>query len=98
MMNSTVIILLAVVVIAVVMNIVTFALYAMDKSRAQKNQWRIKEATLITCGFLMGGLGAFLGMKILRHKTQHTMFKILVPLAMLLNGGVIVLALFLLYS
>ncbi|MCL2527000.1 MAG: DUF1294 domain-containing protein [Defluviitaleaceae bacterium] len=69
----------------VVMNIVTFGLYAIDKRRAIKKEWRISEATLILCAFLMGGIGAALGMRIIRHKTDKPKFKILVPVAVVLN-------------
>jgi len=77
----------------IICNIVTFALYATDKRRAANKQWRISEFTLIMAGFIMGGLGALLGMRILRHKTQHIQFKILVPLALVLNLVIIVLVL-----
>jgi len=89
-MNASFIGLLVLLAITVVMSIVTFALYATDKRRAQNNQWRIKEATLFMCGFLMGGVGAMLGMSILRHKTKHISFKILVPLSVVVNIVVIV--------
>jgi len=88
--GTGIIILFVILAIAVVMNVVTFALYATDKRRAQNNQWRIKEATLLICGFLMGGIGAFLGMSLLRHKTKHIQFKILVPLAVVVNIAVVV--------
>ena len=81
--------------VVVVWNVVTFSLYAADKRKAKNNEWRISEATLITCAFLMGGIGALLGMRILRHKTQHIKFKLLVPIAVILNIGIIVLFLFL---
>ena len=55
----------------VVWNIVTFAMYAIDKRKAKKNEWRTSEATLIGVAFIMGGIGAFLGMTLLRHKTKH---------------------------
>jgi len=87
-MNTT-IVLIAIAVI-VIWNIIVFALYAADKRKAAKNKWRISEATLITCAFLMGGVGAFLGMRILRHKTQHWQFKLLVPLAVIINIAVVV--------
>ena len=90
--GSMIYVILAAVV--VLCSIVSFALFAMDKSRAQKNKWRISEATLIGSAFIMGGLGALLAMKFLRHKTQHTSFKILVPLATLLNIAVVVAVLF----
>jgi len=88
-MNTTIVI-IAIAAI-VIWNIIVFALYATDKRRAAKNKWRISEATLLTCAFLMGGIGAFLGMRILRHKTQHWQFKLLVPLAVIINIAVIVL-------
>jgi len=75
----------------IVWNFITFMLYASDKRRAVKKAWRIKERTLILCGFLMGGIGALMGMYMLRHKTQHLMFKILVPLSVLLNIAAIVM-------
>ena len=82
------------VAVMVVMSVITFALYSADKRRAQKNLWRIKESTLILCGFLMGGLGAMLGMSMLRHKTKHIKFKLLVPIALLFNIVVIVAVLY----
>jgi uncharacterized membrane protein YsdA (DUF1294 family) len=74
----------------IVWNIITFSLYAIDKAKARKNQWRISEATLIICAFLMGGIGALLGMQILRHKTQHIKFKVLVPIAVVVNIAALV--------
>ena len=78
------------IAVFVLWNIITFALYASDKRRAAKKQWRISEATLILCAFFMGGIGAMLGMSILRHKTHHIKFKLLVPLAVVLNIAVVV--------
>ena len=86
---NTIFILIAAAAI-VLWNIIVFALYAIDKRRAAKNKWRISEATLLTCAFLMGGIGAFLGMRMLRHKTQHWQFKLLVPLAVIINIAIIV--------
>lgn len=42
-------------------NLIVFIVYGMDKHKAKKNKWRISENTLIVCAFLMGGLGALLG-------------------------------------
>ena len=68
-----------------IMTVVTFALYGADKSKAQKGKWRIPEKTLLLFAACFGGLGAFLGMKIFRHKTKHTSFKILVPVFMIIQ-------------
>ena len=83
------IVLIAAAVAVAIWNIVTFSMYAIDKKRASSGAWRIKESTLLGSAFLMGGLGALLGMNILRHKTQHIQFKILIPLALVLNIAII---------
>lgn len=75
----------------IVWNIITFFLFGIDKSKAKKGKWRINEAVLITCAFLMGGMGSLLGMLIFRHKTRHLKFKLLVPLALVVNIGFVVL-------
>ena len=65
-------------------NVVSFVLFGVDKRRAIKHDWRIKEKTLLISCFLGGGLGGLLGMFIFRHKTKHLKFLTLVPLSILL--------------
>ena len=72
------------------MSVVTFFLYGADKRKAQKGKWRISESTLLLFSFLGGSLGAFLGMRAFRHKTQHWKFKILVPLFLVLHIALLV--------
>lgn len=57
-----------------VISIVTYVLYAVDKRRAQKKQWRIPEATLIGFSLLGGAIGGYLAMHTKRHKTKHWYF------------------------
>ena len=80
--------------ILLVWNLCVFIMYAVDKSRAKKNKWRISEATLIAVAFFMGGCGALLGMHVLRHKTKHLKFKLLVPIAVVVNVLVVVAVVF----
>ncbi|MBQ0030456.1 MAG: DUF1294 domain-containing protein [Bacteroidales bacterium] len=61
-------------------NIVAFAMYGIDKWKAKKSKWRIPEANLLAVAAFGGALGAWLGMKTFRHKTQHKKFIIFVPL------------------
>lgn len=65
----------------VIINIVAFAMYGIDKSKAKKKRWRISEASLLSVAFLGGAYGAWLGMRVFHHKTRHKKFQILVPLA-----------------
>lgn len=57
-----------------VISLIAFVMYFADKKKAQKNKWRIKEATLLGFGFFGGAIGALLAMKIFRHKTKHWYF------------------------
>lgn len=72
-------------------NIITFVMYGIDKRKAKKSKWRISESNLLAVAFLMGGIGALLGMTVFRHKTKHFKFRLLVPLAVIVNIGVVVL-------
>ena len=76
-------------IIFAVWNLAVFFLYGIDKLKAKKGAWRISEKTLLVCAFFLGGVGAFAGMKVFRHKTQHTSFKILVPIFAILSLGII---------
>lgn len=58
-----------------VINIVSCSLMYVDKQKAKKNEYRIREATLWQFAFLGGALGAFIGMRSFRHKTKHPNFK-----------------------
>jgi len=54
-------------------NLVAFSLFALDKARAQAGGRRIPERTLLLAA-LLGGLGAWLGQRLLRHKTRKQPF------------------------
>jgi len=72
-----------------VWNLISFLIMGIDKRKARKEKRRISEKTLITCAFLMGGIGVGAGMLTFHHKTLKWKFRILVPLAILCNGAVI---------
>lgn len=72
-------------IVIAVWNIAVFIMYGADKYKAIKGQWRISEKTLIISAFLFGGTGAMLGMLVFRHKTKHLKFRILLPLAIIVN-------------
>lgn len=76
--------------ILIIWNALVFIIYGIDKQKAIKNRYRIKEFTLILLAFFMGAVGSLIGMKAFRHKTKKTKFKILIPLALLINIAVLV--------
>lgn len=69
------------------------ALLAMliDKRKAQKNLWRIPEATLLTMAAIGGSLGAYAGMQLFRHKTKHLKFSLGIPVLLAIHVIVLVL-------
>jgi uncharacterized membrane protein YsdA (DUF1294 family) len=63
----------------IIINIVTFLVYGIDKWKARKTMWRIREASLLMLAVLGGSIGAWLGMKVWHHKTQHKKFRYGIP-------------------
>ena len=61
-------------------NVVTFAVYGIDKAKAKRGAWRVPERTLFLLPLLGGSLGALLGMKVFHHKTKHWYFVWGIPL------------------
>ena len=55
----------------VIINVVTFLIYGIDKRKAVKHKYRISEKTLILMALIGGSIGALIGMKVFRHKTKH---------------------------
>lgn len=74
-------------------NVIAFVMYGIDKRRAKKDAWRIPEARLLLVAAAGGSVGAWLGMKVWRHKTLHKKFRYGVPAIFLLQ---VALALYLL--
>jgi uncharacterized membrane protein YsdA (DUF1294 family) len=69
----------------IAINIVTFLVYGIDKWKAKQGSWRISEATLLILAVIGGSIGALLGMKVWRHKTQHKKFKYGLPLILIIQ-------------
>ena len=67
----------------IVVNIITFVVYGIDKWKAMKGRWRISEFTLLLLAVIGGSIGALLGMRVWHHKTKHLKFKYGVPLILL---------------
>ena len=54
----------------VLLSIIAFIAYGVDKSKAKKGKWRTKEKTLLLLSFLGGAFGGFPAMLVFHHKTK----------------------------
>ena len=79
-----------VLVYLVIINVVTFFMYGIDKWKAKKSKMRIRETALLGLAVLGGSIGAWLGMKVWHHKTLHKKFKYGVPTIIIVQLALIV--------
>jgi uncharacterized membrane protein YsdA (DUF1294 family)/cold shock CspA family protein len=71
------------------MSIVAFIAYALDKSAAKNNLWRTQESTLHLLGLLGGWPGALLAQRVLRHKSKKAAFLVVFWATVLINSAVL---------
>lgn len=69
----------------VIINIIAFLLFGIDKRKAKKNKWRIPESTLLMFAVAGGSIGSYCGMKQWHHKTLHKKFSWGIPLIIILQ-------------
>lgn len=60
----------------VVINVLSFLLYGVDKFKSMTNKWRISEKWLLIPSLIGGSIGSLLGMIVFRHKTKKIYFYI----------------------
>lgn len=81
----------AILIYLIIINIMSFILYGLDKRKAVHHRWRIPERTLIGSAVLGGGIGAYIGMWVFHHKTKHPKFVIGVPVIIIIEAVIVVL-------
>lgn len=69
----------------VLINFVTFIIFAVDKWKARNNRFRIKEAVLFLLCLLGGTIGGIIGVHALHHKTTRQAFVVGIPLILLVQ-------------
>ena len=74
----------------IIVNIVSFILYGIDKYKAKRGKWRISEATLLLMAVIGGSIGAWVGMRLWHHKTMHKKFKYGIPVIMIMQVCLVV--------
>ena len=63
-----------------IINAAGLLLMLVDKWKAKKNRWRVRESTLLLVAALGGSVGCLIGMYLFRHKTRHLKFTLGIPL------------------
>jgi uncharacterized membrane protein YsdA (DUF1294 family)/cold shock CspA family protein len=73
-----------------VASLLTFIMYALDKSAAKKGSWRTQESTLHLLSLAGGWPGALIAQHKLRHKSKKQSFRSVFWVTVLLNCGAFV--------
>lgn len=68
----------------IIINLISFIIYGVDKFLAIKHYYRISEFILLSFGFVGGVVGSILGMIYFKHKTKKIKFKIYLFLCFIL--------------
>ena len=74
-----------ILVLYLVLSLITFAAYALDKSAAQKGAWRTQESTLHLLALAGGWPGALIAQQKLRHKSRKESFRFVFWVTVTLN-------------
>lgn len=70
----------------VIINILSFILFGIDKKRSIKKEYRIPEKILFLITFLGGAFGSLFGMFFFHHKNRKLKFLLFIPLCCILWG------------
>lgn len=68
----------------IIINIISFFLYYIDKRASIKHKYRIPEKILLLASMIGGCFGSLFSMMSFHHKTKHIKFMLLVPILCLL--------------
>lgn len=71
-------------------SMLTFVVYALDKSAAKKGAWRTSESTLHLLALACGWPGALIAQEKLRHKSKKQPFRLVFWLTVIMNIGIFI--------
>ena len=66
-------------------NLISFLAFGFDKYKANRDKWRLKNDFLLGLSFIGGAIGGLIGMKVFRHKTKKSYYKMGLPLMILMH-------------
>ena len=71
-----------------IVSLITYIVYAMDKSAAREKRWRTSENTLHVLSLIGGWPGALIAQEKLRHKSKKQSFRMIVWFMIFINIGI----------
>lgn len=74
-----------------ILSVVTYVAYALDKSSAKRGGWRTRESTLHALSLAGGWPGALLAQQFLRHKSTKAEFRSVFWITVVLNVAVFII-------
>lgn len=77
------------IIYGILVNVIAFLLYGIDKWKARKGLRRIPERVLLEIAVIGGSVGAYVGMQLFRHKTRKVKFSVGVPIIFFIQIGIL---------
>ena len=69
----------------ILINLIAVIVTIYDKLCAVKRRWRVKESTLLLLSALGGSICMYITMLLIRHKTRHIKFMLVIPLILIVQ-------------
>ena len=69
----------------IIINVITFVIFGVDKYKAIRQEWRIRESTLLGLALIGGSIGGWLAMYIFHHKTKKVKFFVGIPVILVIQ-------------
>ena len=69
----------------VIINVITFVIFGVDKYKAIRQEWRIRESTLLGLALIGGSIGGWLAMYTFHHKTKKVKFFVGIPVILVIQ-------------
>jgi uncharacterized membrane protein YsdA (DUF1294 family) len=78
------------IIYLLIINFIGFALTYYDKAASKVHKRRIRENTLILVALLGGSVAMYITMKLIHHKTRHSIFMVGLPFIFIAEALVVI--------
>lgn len=78
------------IIYLIIINIITFIVFGLDKLFAIKKMSRVRNITLLSLVFIGGEIGAIIAMRMFHHKTKQYAYTVGIPLILLIHVSILI--------